>query len=468
MLRTGLVLGFLACLVAAAAFLLLARDVYVVQSPSMKPTLRPGDVVVVKPVNGLVEPGQVITYEMQGKLITHRVVRVERDTVYTKGDAADEEDAWPVERSAIRGHMDFRIPYGGYVILFLRQPLGFLSVIALPVLLFLGIEGGKRREKRRPGKRAGAQRTTGAVSRRGGRTIALLAFLAAVAAIALAAWGGGGKAAVRKPAKRPVRPAKAGLAAAALVVVAGCLAGALHAGGVLGFFAGTSDELFTVSTVPSFEPIPATVDIDPDTLNPESQGNFVMAYVELPEGYDVNGIAVSTVRLCLGHVAACPEDASLEAKEHPTAVGDEDEDGIPDRMVKFSRDAVIVLLDGRTVDITFRVKGEVSGSPFEGTDTIRVLDSHGGAEDAEPAAPQEPPPPPSAPPVGYEIQPGDTLIDIAARFGTTVEALVRLNGLHDANLILYGSALNVPCVGEDAGGAPAGVSPIVQPHFSPP
>ena len=198
-------------------------------------------------------------------------------------------------------------------------------------------------------------------------------------------------------------------------------------------------------------PVQATIDIDPDTLNPESQGKFVMAYIELPEGWDVADIDVSTVTLevegAYGSVAAAPS---------PTAVGDEDGDGIPDRMVKFSREAVVALLDGRTGDITFRVKGEVSGSPFEGTDTRRVLDSEGGAEDAQPAAPQEPPPPPPAPPVEYEVQPGDTLVDIAARFGTTVEALIRFNGLQDANLILYGSTLNVPYVGEEPADAMLG------------
>jgi LysM repeat protein len=59
----------------------------------------------------------------------------------------------------------------------------------------------------------------------------------------------------------------------------------------------------------------------------------------------------------------------------------------------------------------------------------------------------------------YEVQPGDTLADIGARFGTAVEELVRLNRLQNANLIFYGSTLNVPYVGEDGGGASAGVSP---------
>jgi LysM repeat protein len=61
--------------------------------------------------------------------------------------------------------------------------------------------------------------------------------------------------------------------------------------------------------------------------------------------------------------------------------------------------------------------------------------------------------------VGYEVQPGDTLWDIATRFGTTVEVLGELNGLEDPNVILYGSTLNVPYVGEDTGDASAGVSP---------
>jgi LysM repeat protein len=128
-------------------------------------------------------------------------------------------------------------------------------------------------------------------------------------------------------------------------------------------------------------------------------------------------------------------------------------------MVKFSREAVLGLLDGRTGDITFRVKGEVSGSPFEGTDIIQLLASQGSAEDAELAAPQEPPSAPPMPTIEYEVQAGDTLWDIATRFGTTVEALVRLNRLQNASLIFYGSTLNVPYVSEHGGGAPADVFP---------
>ncbi|MCJ7509277.1 MAG: LysM peptidoglycan-binding domain-containing protein [Dehalococcoidia bacterium] len=210
-----------------------------------------------------------------------------------------------------------------------------------------------------------------------------------------------------------------------------------------------------------FGGIAASVDIAPDTLNPGRQGNFVTAYIELPKGWDVAEIDMDSVQLCL-------DEDCTNAEEHPTAVGDEDQDGIPDRMVKFSRQAVIALLGGRMGDLTFRVKGEVSASTFEGTNTIRVLDSQGDAEDSEPALPEEGSgeaageEPPSAPPmraVEYEVRLGDTLTDIAARFGTTREALTQLNGLEDPNAILYGSTLSVPDVGGEPGGAAAGVSP---------
>src|SRR4051812_19791962 len=45
----------------------------------------------------------------------------------------------------------------------------------------------------------------------------------------------------------------------------------------------------------------------------------------------------------------------------------------------------------------------------------------------------------------YRVKPGDTLSDIAARYHTTVAALVRLNHLPGSgNLIIAGSVLKIP------------------------
>ena len=456
-------------------------DVQVVMSGSMEPALPVGSVVLVRPVDPeAVAVGDIITFRRQGSpdFVTHRVVEVVNEeslSFRTRGDAIEEPDTSLIPADALRGRVWVTIPYLGYVAQHARQPWGFLLLVGLPGGLIIAGELFRiftTLQRGRQGKHRPQQARQNPRSPR--RLIAWLA-LGGIAALAVSPallrtraaehrrQERGGTRARRQP--RLWRPLSLVFLTLGLV------------GSGAGFWASGSYALFSdsetcsanIQAAASFA-IPASVDIDPDTLNPESQGKFVTAYIELPQEYDVNGIDVSTVGLCLGHVAACPEDASVEAKEHPTAVGDEDGDGIPDRMVKFSREAVVALLDGRTGDITFRVKGEVSGSPFEGTDTRRVLDSQGGAEDAEPALPEEgsgeaaaPPEPlpitPLMPTMEYEVKPGDTLWDIGRRFGTTVEALIRLNGLQDANLILYGSTLNVPDVGAYAGDASAGVSP---------
>jgi LysM repeat protein len=44
----------------------------------------------------------------------------------------------------------------------------------------------------------------------------------------------------------------------------------------------------------------------------------------------------------------------------------------------------------------------------------------------------------------YVVQPGDTLTEIAARFGVTVEVIVEANGIADPNLIIVGQVLMIP------------------------
>jgi len=116
----------------------------------------------------------------------------------------------------------------------------------------------------------------------------------------------------------------------------------------------------------------ATIDIDPDTLNSKSNGQWITAYIELPEKYGVSEIDVSSI-LLNGSISVNPEP--------PTEVGDYDADSIPDLMVKFERAVVIEWLGtvdygedtGKIIEVTLVITGEAAGTPFEGADTIRVL-----------------------------------------------------------------------------------------------
>jgi LysM repeat protein len=61
-----------------------------------------------------------------------------------------------------------------------------------------------------------------------------------------------------------------------------------------------------------------------------------------------------------------------------------------------------------------------------------------------------PAPSPGGPTTTYVVQRGDTLRIIAARYGTTVNELVWLNGIVNPNLIYVGQVLKVPVVGTPA------------------
>jgi len=111
-------------------------------------------------------------------------------------------------------------------------------------------------------------------------------------------------------------------------------------------------------------PVPATVDLDPDALGVKSKAKWITAYIELPDSYDVQDIDIVTVTL----------EGTIAAELCPTEVGDYDDDGVPDLMVKFDWQALVEYLDGTTGEVTLMVSGELSdGTPFEGSDAITVI-----------------------------------------------------------------------------------------------
>ncbi len=122
----------------------------------------------------------------------------------------------------------------------------------------------------------------------------------------------------------------------------------------------TESRTFTVM------PVPALVNIDPDTLNLKSQSdrNAVTVYIELADS-DVNAIDVGSVTLTYA-------GRQMSAQATPTSIGDVDSDGIPDRMVKFNRQELIgIVVAGDSITLT--VNGRVAGDSFTGSDTIRVI-----------------------------------------------------------------------------------------------
>jgi hypothetical protein len=96
-------------------------------------------------------------------------------------------------------------------------------------------------------------------------------------------------------------------------------------------------------------------------------GKWITAYIELPEGYNVSDVNISSILLN----GTIPVDMSA-----PITVGDYDNDGIPDLMVKFNRTAVCQLILSKGIkygNVTLMLSGKLyDGTEFEGSDTIRV------------------------------------------------------------------------------------------------
>ena len=127
-------------------FRLLGMDVFVVQSGSMEPAYHVGSLVYVKSVDATkLQTGDVITFELGGGVRgTHRIIEVldENGTLSfrTKGDNNDHADYNPVLPADIIGQVKFTIPYLGFLITYIQQPLGtYITISVVAVILLLTI-----------------------------------------------------------------------------------------------------------------------------------------------------------------------------------------------------------------------------------------------------------------------------------------------------------------------------------------
>jgi len=116
--------------------------------------------------------------------------------------------------------------------------------------------------------------------------------------------------------------------------------------------------------------ITACVKISPNVLNLQSRGMWITAFIELPEGYNVQDINISTILL----------NNTIPAMLKPTNITGYDNDGTSDLMIKFERHAVINLIlqnsrfTGKLENVTLTITGYLNdGTGFQGHCTIRVL-----------------------------------------------------------------------------------------------
>ena len=112
------IIGILLLLTASLWFLILSPyDITAGIGDSMSPTLKSGDLLIIKSPEEAIKPGTIIVYNAGGDKIIHRVVEVNGGTLKTKGDGNSWIDPWKIPISDVKGVYLFRIPYLGSVAL---------------------------------------------------------------------------------------------------------------------------------------------------------------------------------------------------------------------------------------------------------------------------------------------------------------------------------------------------------------
>jgi signal peptidase len=119
---------------------------YVIETGSMRPSLPPGTMVVVKPVAPeAIAAGDVVTYQIKSgdpTVVTHRVKAVGYDGLgqvrfRTQGDANQAMDKGWVLPEQVRGKEWYAIPYLGYVAFWLNGSARSL-VLGLVIVALIG------------------------------------------------------------------------------------------------------------------------------------------------------------------------------------------------------------------------------------------------------------------------------------------------------------------------------------------
>lgn len=113
-----------------------------VLSGSMEPTFLTGSIIAVKVGDKptAFQKNEVITFQMENKLITHRIVAVHNNngeiSFTTKGDHNDGPDLWTVYPQNIIGkYSGFTIPYVGYALNYVSSKAGASLLLIIPGLL---------------------------------------------------------------------------------------------------------------------------------------------------------------------------------------------------------------------------------------------------------------------------------------------------------------------------------------------
>ena len=125
-------------------------SIFEIATGSMEPTLNVKDMVIVK-ITKDIKVNDIITYEEDDNLITHRVIDIKNDTITTKGDANNSLDV-KVPKEKIVGKIVFVIKKGGIIREIFITPKVIISITITLILISLCLSYRQDKNIKKPKK----------------------------------------------------------------------------------------------------------------------------------------------------------------------------------------------------------------------------------------------------------------------------------------------------------------------------
>ncbi|WP_050637368.1 signal peptidase I [Candidatus Stoquefichus sp. SB1] len=97
---------------------------------SMEPVIPVGSIVITKEQSSY-EMEDIISFQEEGSVITHRIISIDRERYITKGDANNVADTEEVQQKQILGKVILTIPLLGYLVMWLMSPVGIISLFII-------------------------------------------------------------------------------------------------------------------------------------------------------------------------------------------------------------------------------------------------------------------------------------------------------------------------------------------------
>lgn len=109
----------------------------IILSGSMQPAIETGSICLVNTKVGYskIKSEDIITFNLRDVKVTHRVQKITRDGIITKGDANEVSDLGVVTEKTYYGKVIGSVPYLGFIFQYIRNHMAFFATASVIVLI---------------------------------------------------------------------------------------------------------------------------------------------------------------------------------------------------------------------------------------------------------------------------------------------------------------------------------------------